>query len=152
MEAFQPPVTKRGRSGGKVQSSQEVSKKEVLSKGKKGKGNSIQTSDGDYDPDEFSTMSRGIAKCPNCNNLIQTEYIYESARQDAIGHQLYAVAFKQGKSGLDFRSVQLKDLEGIQLAEIKIKDLLSDSNYFGLIPIEEIPIGKKKDEKLLFLT
>ena len=45
----------------------------VLIKGKKGKGNSIQTPDGDYDPDEFSTMSRGIAKCPNCNNLIQTE-------------------------------------------------------------------------------
>ena len=38
MEAFKPPVTKRGRSGGKVQSSQEVSKKEVSSKGKKGKG------------------------------------------------------------------------------------------------------------------
>ena len=37
MEAFKPPVTKRGRSGGKVQSSQEVSKKEVSSKGKKGK-------------------------------------------------------------------------------------------------------------------
>jgi hypothetical protein len=38
LEAFKPPATKRGRSGGKVQSSQEVSKKEVSSKGKKGKG------------------------------------------------------------------------------------------------------------------
>ena len=121
----------------------------VLIKGKKGKGNSIQTPDGDYDPDEFSTMSRGIAKCPNCNNLIQTEYIYESARQDAIGHQLYAVAFKQGKSVLEFRTVEIQDLEGIQAAEIKIKELLSDSNYSGLIPLEEIPIGKKTDENYI---
>jgi hypothetical protein len=42
LEAFKPPVPKRGRSGGKVQSSQEVSKKEVSSKGKKGKGNAAK--------------------------------------------------------------------------------------------------------------
>jgi hypothetical protein len=37
LEAFQPPVTKRGRNGGKGQSTpQEQSKKEVSSKGKKG--------------------------------------------------------------------------------------------------------------------
>ena len=118
-------------------------------KGKKSKGNFIQTLDGDYNPDDFSTISRGIAKCPNCNHLIQTEYIYESARKDSIGHQLYAVAFKQGKSGLDFRTVQPKDLEGVQSAEVRIKELLSDSNYSGLIPLEEIPAGEKTEQNYI---
>jgi adenine-specific DNA methylase len=62
---------------------------------------------------------------------------------------LYAVAFKQGKSGLDFRTVEPKDLEGVQVAEIKIKELLSDSNYSGLIPLEEIPAGEKTEQNYI---
>ena len=46
-----------------------------LVKGTKGKGNTIQTSDGDFDPNDFSTVSRGIAKCTNCETIIENDYI-----------------------------------------------------------------------------
>jgi len=65
----------------------------VLIKGKKGKGNSIQTPDGDYNPDEFSTMSRGVGKCPNCDQVIENEFVMQAGCDQKMGHQLYAVAF-----------------------------------------------------------
>lgn len=120
-----------------------------LIKGKKGKGTTIQTDDGEYDPDTTTTISRGVGKCPNCGNVIETEYIYDSARKDAIKYQLYAVAYKLGKSSLEFRIPQNIDNSGFKLAEEKITTLFSNDDFVNFIPTEEIPPGEKTEQNYI---
>jgi len=120
-----------------------------LVRGKKGKGTTIQTADDDYDPDTATTISRGIGKCPNCENLIETELIYEAARQEQIGHQLYAVAFRRGKAELQFRTINELDIEDFKLAQKKITKKLNNPLFFNEIPLEDIPAGLKTEQNYI---
>jgi hypothetical protein len=70
--------------------------------GKKGSGTTIETDEGEYDPDT-TTISRGVGKCPNCTSMIEDDVIKSQAKSSGLGHQLYAVAYKEGKGGLQFR-------------------------------------------------
>jgi putative DNA methylase len=120
-----------------------------LIKGRKGKGITIQTDEKDYDPSEFSTIARGVAKCSNCSNIIQTDYIYESARSKTIGHQLYAVAFCKKNSIVDFRIPIELDFEGFKLAESKMLEKLNSDLALKFIPVEEIPAGEKTEQNYI---
>ncbi|WP_333102944.1 DUF1156 domain-containing protein [Microcoleus sp. S13_D1] len=120
-----------------------------LVKGKKGKESTIKTDAGEYDPSDGSTISRGVGKCPNCDTIIETEFIYEAGRQNNIGHQLYAVAFRQGQSSLGFRIPERKDLQGIEIAEGRINSKLGDLKNIALIPLEEIPPGLKTEQNYI---
>jgi adenine-specific DNA methylase len=93
-----------------------------LIKGKKGKGNTIQTSDGEYNPDDFPTIARGVGKCPNCDSVIEDQVVKNQAQNGGLGHQLYAVAFKIGQGSLEFRVANQNDLEGICKAENYLKE------------------------------
>jgi len=117
-----------------------------LIKGKKGKGNSIQTPDGEYDPDDFSTMSRGVGKCPNCESIIEDSIVKKQAQNSGLGHQLYAVAFKKGQGTLEFRTVQTYDLKGFELAEEKLSEI-ENSNKSYLIPDIPIPYSNRVYER-----
>ena len=117
--------------------------------GKKGQGTTIETDNGEYDPSTTTTISRGVGKCSNCTNLIETEFIYEAARQNKIGHQLYAVAFRQEKGSLEFRIAQKEDFKGIKLAEDKINSKLNDLDVLKFIPVEEIPPGEKTEQNYI---
>ncbi|ANV85856.1 DNA methylase (plasmid) [Picosynechococcus sp. PCC 7003] len=117
-----------------------------LIKGKKGKGNTIQTPDGDFDPNDFATIGRGVGKCPNCNEVIEDQVIKNQATNGGLGHQLYAVAFRKGKGSLEFRIAQSEDFYGIQLAKKKLKEIES-SNKSYLIPDLEIPYGHMTHER-----
>ncbi|WP_219817841.1 DUF1156 domain-containing protein [Pseudanabaena sp. BC1403] len=108
-----------------------------LIKGKKGKGSSIQTSNGDYDPDDFPTIARGVGKCPNCDLVIDDQIIKTHLQSDKPIHQLYAVAFKRGKGGLEFRIPNKTDLDGWNLAEVAIKHKIENAQN-QLIPFENI--------------
>jgi putative DNA methylase len=108
-----------------------------LIKGKKGKGNSIQTADGDYDPDDFATIARGVGKCPNCDSVIEDQLIKNQAQNGGLDHQLYSVAFKKGKGGLEFRIPNKTDLDGWNLAQAAIKNKI-DNAQNQLIPFENI--------------
>jgi len=115
-----------------------------LIKGKKGKGTTIQTDDGEYDPDTTNTIKRGVGKCPNCGNVIEDDVIKDQS--STLGHQLYAVAYKKCQSSLDFRSPENIDFEGIinsqkQLQMQKINDLYD-------FPNEEVIFGDKTKELL----
>jgi putative DNA methylase len=107
-------------------------------RGRKGKATTIQTDDGEYNPDTTITISRGVGRCPNCGNVIQDEVIKSQALSKGLKQQLYAVAFKQELGGLEFRSVTEEDIRGYNLAvqhlEIKIKEL----QILNLIPSELI--------------
>lgn len=108
-----------------------------LIKGKMGKGNSIQTPDGDYDPDNFPTIARGVGKCTNCDSVIDDQIIKAHLQSDKPIHQLYAVAFKRGKGGLEFRIPSKTDLDRWNLAEIAIKYKI-ETVQNQLIPFENI--------------
>ncbi|WP_084150037.1 DUF1156 domain-containing protein [Picosynechococcus sp. NKBG042902] len=109
----------------------------ALIKGKKGKGNTIQTPDGDFDPNDFSTMSRGVAKCLNCEEIIENEFIMQAGCQQKMGHQLYAVAFKRGQGSLDFRTPNSTDLSVVEIVE----EVISKKKFQrpDLFPTEEAP-------------
>ena len=114
-------------------------------KGKKGKGTTIVTESGEeYDPESATTIARGVGKCPNCGNVIAAESIYEAARQQKIGHQLYAVAYRKGKGELNFRVTSKLDLQGFELANQAIQKKVSEFSIS--IPSEEISEGFKTDQ------
>ena len=45
---------------------------------------------GIYNPDDFSTIARGVGKCPNCGSVIEDQVIKNQAQNGGLGHQLYA--------------------------------------------------------------
>jgi adenine-specific DNA methylase len=108
-----------------------------LIKGSKGKGATIETDDGEYDPDTTTTISRGVGKCPNCNSVIEDNVIKSQAKSSGLGHQLYAVAYKEGKSGLQFRIPTDFDLAGVAKAEAYIKEKLASFENNNILPEEE---------------
>jgi adenine-specific DNA methylase len=100
----------------------------------------------EFDPDEYTTISRGVGKCPNCGSVIEDQVVKNQAKNGGLGHQLYAVAFKRGKGNLEFRVVQQQDIDGISLAEKKLKEIeTSDKSY--LIPDIEIPWSHQVHER-----
>ena len=109
-----------------------------LIKGKKGKGTTIQTDDGEYDPDTTTTISRGVGKCPNCGNVIEDDVIKSQAQSGLLDHQLYAVGYKKGKGNLEFRIPNDQDFKGLHLAKEFILYKTSELQLSNLIPIEYI--------------
>jgi adenine-specific DNA methylase len=119
-----------------------------LIKGKKGKGATIQTPEGDFDPNDFATISRGVGKCCNCENVIENSVIMQAASRKELDCQVYAVAFKKGKSSLDFRLPKNLDLSGIEKSKEKIKNIRNEPEKSILIPDTLIPEGKDLDEQI----
>ncbi|MBD2166415.1 DUF1156 domain-containing protein [Calothrix membranacea FACHB-236] len=112
-----------------------------LIKGKKGKGTTIETDDEEYDPDTTITLSRGVGRCLNCNNVIEDDAIKRYSSINNLGHQIYAVAYKQGKSGLEFRLPQPIDFHSTENAEFYLKQKYSDLSISNLIPSEPTSKG-----------
>ncbi|MEB3190278.1 MAG: hypothetical protein VKL42_08030 [Snowella sp.] len=110
-----------------------------LIKGKKGKGTTIQTETGEYNPDDFTTIARGIGKCCNCGAVIENDYICSPSQESKLGHQVYAVAYKKGKGSFEFRVPEKSDLLGIELAEKYLHKNLSEFESKGLISHESTP-------------
>jgi putative DNA methylase len=120
-----------------------------LVKGKKGKGSTIITETGEeYDPDEFVTIGRGIGKCCNCSNVIENEVIMQSAKNKTMNHQLYAVAYKQGKSSLIFRVPEENDFDGFNKSLNFIQNNFQILQEKNILPIEEILPGQDLDEQI----
>jgi len=116
--------------------------------GKKGTGTTIETDDGEYDPSTDNTISRGVGKCSQCDNVIEKEFIYEAARQNKIGHQLYAVAYREEKSSLQFRISTNLDLDGIAKAREYLQNKVETFQLDNILPIETIPAGQDFDEQI----
>ncbi|KOR36233.1 DNA methylase, partial [Planktothricoides sp. SR001] len=113
-----------------------------LIKGKKGKGTTIKTDEGEYNPDDYTTVSRGVGRCPSCGNIIEDEVIKSQAQSVGLGHQLYAVAYKKGKSSLEFRLPNQFDLDGYQKV---LNIFLKNIKNIEIIPIIDIPHGQETE-------
>ncbi|MEG3882175.1 DUF1156 domain-containing protein [Microcoleus sp. herbarium19] len=109
-----------------------------LVKGKKGKDTTIKTDDGEYDPSDTVTLSRGVGKCPNCDTVIDDEIIKAQAQSGLLDHQLYAVAYKKGKGSLEFKIPEKIDLEGWELSKHYLTNNYSELQIKNLIPVEYI--------------
>jgi adenine-specific DNA methylase len=112
-----------------------------LIKGTKGKGTTIKTDEGEYNPDDYITVSRGVGRCPNCGNIIEDEAIKAFTKVNDLGHQLYAVAYKEGKSNLQFRLPQELDFKAIEKAEKELQIKYADLTIANLIPFESTSMG-----------
>ncbi len=108
-----------------------------LVKGKKGKGTTIQTDDGEYDPDTTTTIGRGVGRCPNCDNVIEDDVIKSQALAGNFRHHLYAVAYRKGKASLDFRIPTQIDIDGINKVVIYLNEKLDYLKASGILPVEE---------------
>ncbi|MDZ8091607.1 MAG: DNA methylase [Nostoc sp. DedQUE05] len=108
-------------------------------KGRKVKGATIQTDDGEYDPDTKNSISRGVGKCPNCNSVIEDETIKAYAQSNGLGHQLYAVAYRKSSSSLEFRTPTAIDNEAIEKAYSFLLNKINEWELSGFMPNQEIP-------------
>ena len=91
----------------------------------------------EFDPDEYTTIARGVGKCPNCDSVIEDQIVKNQAQNGGLGHQLYAVAFKRGQGGLEFRTPLDTDLQAIDKAQEKL-DFYQENNIvedFATIPL-----------------
>ncbi|MCY7278335.1 MAG: DUF1156 domain-containing protein, partial [Phormidesmis sp. CAN_BIN44] len=118
-----------------------------LIEGKKGKGTTIQTETDEFDPDTLSTFSRGTGKCANCGNIIEDEIIKSQAQSTDLGHQLYAVSYRKGKGGVEFRVSEKIDLDAVERAERYLFEKTAEWEAFGLIPSIEIPYSHLVHER-----
>ena len=121
-----------------------------LIKGKKGKGTTIETEEGDFDPKVYDTVSRSVGKCPNCSSVIEDDVIKSQAQKEGLGHQLYAVAYKEGKSSLQFRVPSEIDFDGVRKAEQYLINKLEDFSLNHIIPDIDIPHGEETERSYLF--
>jgi putative DNA methylase len=123
-----------------VQPVSDASEKDIkfnLIKGKKGKGKTIYSDNKEYNPDDFSTLSRGVAKCLHCNNILEDEYIKVYAKSQKLEDRLYAVAYRQKEGVVEIRVPTNSDLEGANKAkQIYLREEHRISNF---IPFQEIP-------------
>ena len=104
----------------------------------------------EYDPDTTTTISRGVGKCPNCTSVIEDDVIKSQAKSSGLGHQLYAVAYKEGKGSLQFRIPTDFDLDGVAKAEEYIKEKLESFEISNIVPDVEINSGAKTDELIRY--
>ncbi len=104
--------------------------------GKKGKGTTIKTDDGEYEPNNTVTISKGVGKCPNCENIIDDDVIKSQAQLNGLGYQLYAIAYKKHKSNLSFRIPEAVDFDGLQKIDIYLKNNYEKLESLNLIPHE----------------
>ncbi|MDJ0636889.1 MAG: DUF1156 domain-containing protein, partial [Xenococcaceae cyanobacterium MO_188.B29] len=133
-----------------------------LIKGRKGKGttitiqnsefkiqndasNSNENIETEYDPSTTTTISRGVGKCPNCSSVIEDNVIKSQAKSSGLGHQLYAVAYKEGKGGLQFRIPTDLDLDGVAKAEAYIKERLESFEISNIVPDVEVTHGHETE-------
>ncbi len=121
-----------------------------LIKGIKGKGTTIETEKEDYDPSVYNTVSRGVGKCLCCGKVIEDKVIKFQAQNEGLGHQLYAVAFKQEKGSLEFRIPNQLDLDGVVKAERYLQENLDQLHLNQLIPDYEILEGEKTRELIRY--
>ncbi|MGI0480568.1 DUF1156 domain-containing protein [Geminocystis sp. CENA526] len=91
----------------------------------------------EFDPNDYNTIGRGVGKCCNCGNVIEDDYIKQQAQTTGLGHQLYAVAFKQGNGSLKFRIPNQFDLDGVKKAEEFLESKYDEYRTNQLIPEEE---------------
>jgi len=118
-----------------------------LIKGRKGKGTTIETDHGDFDPNDHNTISRSVGKCPNCNSVIEYDYIVAEGGKRGLGHQLYAVAYRKNEGTLQFRIPNQKDFDGFNKAKEYLLSNLDNFIVKNVIPSVEVPYGHLSSER-----
>ena len=121
-----------------------------LVRGKKGQGTTIQTADGEYDPDTTTTISRSVGKCPNCSSVIEQDYLMNYGQTIGFKYQLYAIAYKKGKGSLEFKTPTKLDLEGLNKAAIYFQSQIQHFQDAVILPDVSIYPGFNTDQLLRY--
>lgn len=110
-----------------------------LVRGRKGKETTIQTANGEYNPETTTTINKSVGRCPNCSSVIEDATIKAHAQSTGLKPQLYAVAYRKGSALLEFRTPTQLDIEGFKKAEKFLHAKRSDWELFSLLPFQQIP-------------
>jgi adenine-specific DNA methylase len=121
-----------------------------LVRGRKGQGITIQTINGEYNPDDFTTLSRSVGRCLNCNCVIEDEAIKTFAKSSGFGHQLYAVAYRKGSGALEFRLPTELDFDAVCKAEEYLESQRFDWELEGLLPTQDVPSNTHRGPDMYF--
>ena len=132
-----------------VEKNKENKNKEVQNRESNNSATSVTSellnSSEEYDPSTTTTISRGVGKCPNCTSVIEDDVIKSQAKSSGLGHQLYAVAYKEGKGGLQFRIPTNLDIEGVAKAEAYLKEKLESFEVSNIVPDVEVTHGHETE-------
>jgi putative DNA methylase len=118
-----------------------------LLKGKKGKNTTIENDDWEYDPETTTTLSRGVGRCLNCGNVIENYSIKSQGSSSNLGHQLYAVAYKECLSGLQFRIPTDLDLEAIEKSKHYLSKKWEYWTTMGILPDVSLQYAHETHER-----
>ncbi|MGH8002759.1 MAG: DUF1156 domain-containing protein, partial [Brasilonema sp.] len=99
----------------------------------------------EYDPDTTTTISRGVGRCPNCNNVLENDIIKNQAQLKGFGYQLYSVAYKKGKTNLEFRIPENIDFDAIAKAEDFLIKKIETFQVTEFLPDAEITSGQETE-------
>ncbi len=105
-----------------------------LIKGEKVKGSTIKFKDEEYDPETFTTLSRGIGRCLNCGNVIEGDVIKAQGASTELGHQLYMVAYRRAAGGVNYRIPDESEIDAVKKAEIYISRKWEDWSSKNILP------------------
>jgi adenine-specific DNA methylase len=111
-----------------------------LIRGRKGQGINIQTADGEYDPEIAVTIKGGDGKCLNCQALIDSSFIDQQLLDENFSYSLYAVSYRKGSGGIEFRAPVDLDFKGVEKAELLLQEYRASRE--NLIPSEELLQGQ----------
>ena len=133
-----------------VQLAPNISSKTInieIIKGKKGLGKTIQTTHGDFNPENSATLSRGTGKCPNCGNVIENKSIKRQGEKTGLGHQLYAIVCKQGSGNLGVRAPLDMDIKSFSNAERLLSSKKHNLISNKIIPSAPLQYGHETHER-----
>jgi adenine-specific DNA methylase len=104
---------------------------------------------------EKGTVKGGRAECPRCFTVISGEEIKHEAQNGKMGQQVYAISIKKRAAGHNrasssFRTLTKEDQKGIDLARVRLEEMLPIWESQGMVPIETVPEGLKTREPLNF--
>ena len=119
----------------------------LLVSGSKGSSSTIKSDEGEYAPDDFSSLRRGIGKCLNCSSIIESSVIKQQGSLRGLGHQLYAVGFKRGDGPLSFRVPNETDIEAVEKAEKELQRNFDSWSELNLIPNDPLEYAHETHER-----
>ena len=96
---------------------------------------------------DTGTVSRGNGVSPWAQSqVVDGDYIKAEAQAGRMGQQLYAVAIKKQRGGLEFRAPTERDLAAVAAAAQVLESRLPDWRANGMVPTEDVPQGNKTSE------
>lgn len=96
------------------------------------------------------TIARGKGVSPYDKLVIDGDYIKEAAQSGDMSQVLYAVAIRKANGERTFRSPTRADLDAINAATSRLREVEHEWQAGGILPTEDVPDGSKTSELIRY--